>query len=201
MYTIRLVSSLPHSWKTFVTTMCNVSHVAMKYSEITSSILTEATWRKLLVHDSASDAYVVQGSADRPNNWGRSSSRSRTNIRRRNKSRDNQTCNYCKKPRHIKADFHALKEKNDKAQQVDQKSGQHEVNYICFSTEVLADDPNILFIEQSIELKFLHMTKESSTWLLNLGASYHMTPHRSQFQQYLDRYFDLVQSKIRSTVR
>ena len=59
-----LMSSLPPSWETFVTTVCNASTVVVKYSEVTSAILTEAPWRKSFAKDSADEAYVVQGSPD-----------------------------------------------------------------------------------------------------------------------------------------
>jgi hypothetical protein len=36
-----LMSTLPPSWETFVTTVCNASAAAVKYSETTSSILSE----------------------------------------------------------------------------------------------------------------------------------------------------------------
>ena len=39
---IILMSSLPSSWETFVTTVCNASTTAIKYSEVTNAILTEA---------------------------------------------------------------------------------------------------------------------------------------------------------------
>ena len=117
--------------------------------------------------DSTDEAYVVQGSVDRPNNHGRSSSRPRTNQRSRSKSRDNQICNYYKKPGHIKADCCALKANNDKAQRVDNKGGrQEEVNYICLSAEVLTENFNILSIENLIESEALLMTEELNTWLL-----------------------------------
>ena len=41
-----LMSSLPPSWETFVTTVCNVLSIVVKYSEATSSILTELAQRK-----------------------------------------------------------------------------------------------------------------------------------------------------------
>ena len=74
-----LMSSLPPSWETFVTTVCNASTAAMKYFKVTSAILTEAAWRKSFAKDSVDEAYVVQGSTDRPNNRGRSSCRPLTN--------------------------------------------------------------------------------------------------------------------------
>ena len=69
-----LMSSLPSSWETFVTTMCNASTTTVKYSEVTTAILTEATRRKSFAKDSVEEAYVVQGSTNRSNNRGISSS-------------------------------------------------------------------------------------------------------------------------------
>ena len=69
-----LISSLPPSRQTFVTTVCNTSTTVVKYSEVTSAILTEAAQRKSFAKDWAEEAYVVQGSAGRPNNEGRSCS-------------------------------------------------------------------------------------------------------------------------------
>ena len=175
-----LMSSLPSSWETFVTTVCNASTTTIKYSEVTSAILTEAARRNSFTKDSTEEAYVVQGSTYRSNNRGRSSSRPPNNQRSRSKSRDNRICNYCKKPRHIKADCRALKSKTDKAQRAYQRSNRHEeVNYVSSSAEILTTDPNILSIENPIKSEVLLTTEESSTWLLDSGASYHVTPHRS----------------------
>ena len=70
------ISSLnPLSCEKFVTIVHNVSATTVKYSEITSFILLEDTSRKTFVHESRSDAYVIQSSNDRPNNRGRSPSK------------------------------------------------------------------------------------------------------------------------------
>ena len=61
--------------------MCNASTTAVKYTEVTSEMLTEAARRKAFAKDSADEAYVVQGSTDRSNYQGRSSSRQPTNQR------------------------------------------------------------------------------------------------------------------------
>ena len=84
-----LMSNFPSSLETFVTTMWNASTTAIKYSEVTSAILTEVARRKSFAKDSAEEAYIVQGSIDRSNNRGRSSSRPPNNQRSRSKSRDN----------------------------------------------------------------------------------------------------------------
>ena len=90
----------------------------------------------------------------------------------------------------IKADCHALKVRNKKAQRVYHKSGRHEeVNYINVSVEV---NPNILCIENPVELEVLLTIEELSTWLLDSSASYHVTPHRSQIWQYSNPHFDSI---------
>ena len=56
----------------------------------------------------------------------------------------------------------------------------------------MMDDPNILSIENPVESEVLLTTEESSTWLLDPSASYHVTPNRSQFSQYSARHSDIV---------
>ena len=148
-------------WETLITNVCNASIVVMKYSVITSTILTKATQRKSFAKDSTYEAYVVQGLADRPNNQGKSSSRQPTNQRSQSKFRENQICNYCKKLGHIKANCRTVKARNEKAQRADHKGGkQEEVNYIDASAEVLTNDPNIVSIENPVEPEVLLMTEE-----------------------------------------
>jgi hypothetical protein len=98
-----LMTSLPPSWETFVTTVYNASTVVVKYFEITRSILSEDARRKTFVQNSSNEAYIVQ-SGDRQQHGGRSSSRGPNSTRNRSKSGGSLTCNYCKKPGHIKAD-------------------------------------------------------------------------------------------------
>jgi hypothetical protein len=59
-----LMSTLPQSWETFVMTVCNASAAATKYSETTSSILSEDARRKTFVQNSASEAYTVLSQHD-----------------------------------------------------------------------------------------------------------------------------------------
>ena len=69
-----LMSNLSHSWETFITTVCNGLCRVVKYSEIASSVLSEDAKRKTFVHESASDAFIIQSLANRLNNRGGSSS-------------------------------------------------------------------------------------------------------------------------------
>jgi hypothetical protein len=59
-----LMSTLPPSWETFVTIVCNASAAAVRYSETTSSILSEDARRKTFVQNLASEAYTVQSTGD-----------------------------------------------------------------------------------------------------------------------------------------
>ena len=74
-----LISSFLPSWETFITTVCNALTLIVKNSKVTSAILTEVAQRKSFAKDLADEVYLVQGSVDRPNSRGRSSSRPPTN--------------------------------------------------------------------------------------------------------------------------
>jgi hypothetical protein len=54
------------------------------------------------------------------------------------------------------------------------------------------DDLNILNVESMTEAKVLLTTEEATSWLLDLGTSYHITPFRTQFRSYTAQSFDLV---------
>ena len=111
-----------------------LSTTVLNYSEVTTSTLMEDAWRKSFVHDSACDACVVQTLADRSNYRGKS----------RSKFRDSKVCDYCKKPRYIKVDCHALKLKNEKAWRLEQKGNwQQEVNLLAHQ--------HILFTKNSVK--------------------------------------------------
>jgi hypothetical protein len=54
-----LMSNLPLSWETFFMTVWNALAAAVKYFEITSSILSEDARRKTFIQNSASEAYTI----------------------------------------------------------------------------------------------------------------------------------------------
>ena len=59
-----LMSSLPLSWETYITIVCNASGTVVSHSEFKRSIVTEDGRRRSLIHDSTKDAFVVQSSVD-----------------------------------------------------------------------------------------------------------------------------------------
>jgi hypothetical protein len=108
------------------------------------------------------------------------------------------TCNYCKKPGHIKTKCRALKAKNRKF--THKGSRTEDVNLCDSSSTTLRstvrgtpeDDPNILNVETTTEAEVLLTTEDTTNWLLDLGATYHVTPFRTLFRSYTARTFDLV---------
>jgi hypothetical protein len=131
------MSTLPPSWETFVTTFCNTSAAAVKYSEKPSSILSE---------DVHSELYC--------------------------KSRGSVTCNYCKKPGHVKTECRALTAKNGKHPH--KGSRTEEVNF-CVSSSPASrstvgvtpeDDPNILNVDSMTEAEVLLTTEDATSWSL-----------------------------------
>jgi ATP-binding cassette subfamily B (MDR/TAP) protein 1 len=108
------------------------------------------------------------------------------------------TCNYCKKPGHVKTEFRALKAKNGKFQH--KGSRTEEVNFCGSSSTAPSstvevtpeDDPNILNVESTTEAEVLLTSEDATSWLLDSGASYHVTPFRMQFRSYTARTLDPV---------
>jgi ATP-binding cassette subfamily B (MDR/TAP) protein 1 len=119
-------------------------------------------------------------------------------TRNRSRSRGSVTCNYCKKPGHVRTEYHALKAKNRKF--THKGSCNKEVNFCGSSSrtlrstigDTLKDDPNILNVESTTEAELLLTTEDATSWLLDSGASYHVTPFRTQFWSYTARSLDPV---------
>jgi hypothetical protein len=62
----------------------------------------------------------------------------------------------------------------------------------CIIGDTTEDDPNILTLESTTEAEVLLTMEEATSLLLDLGASYHVTPFRSQLRLYTARSFDPV---------
>ena len=100
---------------------------------------------------------------------------------------DTRTCNYYKNPRHIKAECRALKAKNEKAQKTEQMCNQmEEVNFygatstIGPTAEIISEDPNILVVENMVELIVLMGGGWSQEWLHPLSQGGWMCGERER---------------------
>ena len=89
-----------------------------------------------------------------------------------------------------------LKAKSEKAQRAKQNPFRFEVVSYYGSTylieRVTSKNTSILTIESITKAEFLLTAEESTSWMLDSGASYHVTPFQPQFRSYIDRDFEPV---------
>ncbi|WVZ15791.1 hypothetical protein V8G54_013357 [Vigna mungo] len=174
-----LLSSLPESWDTLVVTLSNSAPDGkLSLDNITDSLLNEESRRKERGSSSYSEANVVE-------NRGRSEHRSkgkREKSRGRFKSRSKGlTCFYCGKDGHKKPKCRFLKrdQKNGTVHPdvVDPKKKLEEKT----TTAVVSDDANVFVIS---EVNYLNIAFDDCTWIVDTGASFHVTPHEGFFSSY-----------------
>lgn len=172
-----LLSSLPDSWETLVVTISNSApDGVLSLDVIKDSMFNEEIRRKEMGVDN-SQALVVE-------NRGRGKSRGpkgRDNSRSRSKSSDGRnviTCNYCKKPGHIKKYCFRLKREQRKKNDNSQKEGDDKNTAATVSK---SDDEVTLICATS---ECLHVDSSDTEWLVDTGASYHCVPKREYFMNY-----------------
>ena len=212
---IFLLCSLPSSWDTFCTTISNsVPGGVLRFDDVTSSLLSEKIRRKSMDSKSKS-AYSVQSrgrSQTRDKPQGMSKSRSISHARK------NVECYHCHKLGHIKKDCYAWKREHKKKKYDDKKDsnieqtektndqGKIKIEELDanFLESVVADDMHV--VESSEDTQ--HILYASSTlsfdalvandgvyaqdWMLDSGASYHVTPHREWFLTYRQGHYGSV---------
>ena len=189
-----LLCTLPSSWNTFCTVVsASAPNGKLVYNDICGALLGEEIRRKSMVASQNGDAYNVYDVGSRKNQHrGRSQTRNSSgNDRGRSKSRKkNIECHYCHKKGHLKKDCYALKNKEkDNAKFKGDGHGRQssgpsssleieEVNATCDETDILVLDD--ISTHVGVNMVF----SPSHTWLLDSGASFHVTPHREWFTCY-----------------
>ena len=176
---LMLLSSLPESWETLVVTVSNsASDGVVTMSQVTSSLLNEETRRKSASY-SHSEALVVK---DR----GRSKSRSYHNRSKsrnnRDKSRESQgtpdwkkniECHYCHKKGHMKRDCRKLKFKEENREKNGEKTEQK-------TTAVVSNGDLMVMYEDGC----VNFTSQETSWVVDSGASFHVTSRVDFFSSY-----------------
>lgn len=160
-----ILSSLPESWNSVVMAVSNSvsGSNTLKFDDVVGVILSEEMRRKSEDETPTGNAFIVDDRDDR----GRSRERGRnTNdhdrSQARSKSRSRETgCWFCGKPGHIKKNCWTYKK-------VLEKEKEEEANVDC------QDDTGILILT----------TEETAdhVWVLDSGASFHVTPHKEYFE-------------------
>ena len=196
MKTIFLLCSLPSSWDTFCTAISNSAPSGtLIFNDVMSAMLTEEIHRQSLDSRSHGEANVSRGPDSNRRGRSRDCDGKKTN-QSRSKSRDkkNVECFYCKKKGHIKRDCHKWqkqqKEKssdtNDKGSTGTSKSSVKIEELNVVESPAIGIPHDVLIFTSDFSPDALITLDEcySQNWIVDSGASFHVTPHKEWFSSY-----------------
>ncbi|KAL4379562.1 hypothetical protein GQ457_02G035640 [Hibiscus cannabinus] len=191
-----LLSSLPESWDTLVVTLSNSAPDGMLTTDtVSDSLMNEEARRKERGLPSQSEANVVENrgrsnSRIKNENRGRSKTRCYDKSRGQSKSRSKIICYYCGKPNHKKLECRSLKR--------DQKNGTVKCDQVDPKKRKKIAQP--LFLQKKKKMEFFCseeiiisiLIKMIASWIVDSGASFHVTPHGDFFSTYQPGDFGAV---------
>ena len=177
-----LLSSLPDSWETLVVSVNNSAPNGKLTVEMVKDRMQNEEARRKNAGMSSSETETLV--TEKHERRGRSQSRSsgNNNYRGRSKSqRKNVKCYHCNKIGHIKRECRIWKREQAMERGESQKNEQ-------VSNTVVADgDMTIVYDENSINL-----TCHTSDWVIDSGASFHVTSNCDFFTSYASGDFGYV---------
>src|SRR5712675_442660 len=162
-----LLHTLPDSYEVLASTiLASGTPDKLKHSEIIAQIINEEACQSGSSLNSAKVAPIKSSS---------------------NKKKDhtNLTCHYCNKKGHIKPD--CRKKKKDEK---DKKEKENALGNKAANTHVAIHSASIEEINNDLNVSLYAAQKD--TWMIDSGATHHITPHASDFSSY---------SKIKGAVR
>lgn len=185
LQTLLLLSSLPESWDTLVVTLSNSAPEGkLNMDSITDCLLNEESRRRERGVNNQFEANVFE-------NRGRSKNREkggRDKSRGRSKSRTKLSCQYCGKPGHRKFECRILKRDQQAGtvhpDQIDPKKKDDGT-----TTAVATNNENMFLVEEE---NYLNIASDDCIWIIDSGASFHITPHEELFSSYQKGDFGMV---------
>ncbi|KAJ4744606.1 Gag-Pol polyprotein [Rhynchospora pubera] len=165
-----LLSSLPTSWDTLVTTVANTMGNQFKLSDVVASLMNEET-RKATTQLETGPSEALTVDRGRPVTRGNSSGKKGgSQGKGRSKSKGRKfSCWHCKNEGHLKRDCPLLKGKQKEKKQDGEVS-------------IVSDE-----IGDAVTLSVTSSEKENmDVWVLDSGASFHICSDRSYFVNYKD---------------
>jgi hypothetical protein len=160
--------SLPDSWDSLVVAIGS-NTTALKFDEVVSSLLSEEMRQKNMEGQST-DALFARGRSQERNRSKSSSGRSKSKGRSKSPRKFVKVCWRCGKEGHYKKQCRS---------KVEKKKGSEESPSTEENTS--KEEGGDVYLDSSST----HADHEA--WLVESGASFHMTPHREWFCEY-ERY-------------
>ena len=178
-----LFSSLPDSWETMVVSVSNSAPNGVLTMAIAKdALLNEELRRKEQGIETGSQALVTEKQGRK----GRSKSReprNRDRSRGSSKSRRDVKCFYCSKMGHYKSECRLLKKEQSKEKG---KGKKQEIKNEGETTPVVEAHDNVfVFCDDGC----VNITCHDSDWVIDLGASFHVIPHRHFFKLHSRRFW------------
>ena len=178
MQAIMLMCTLPESWENLVVTL-NTSCQEEKQSvqTVKTSVLNEEVRRKDKGVMSQTESNLTQH-MDRGRDRRRRSPQRTDKSHARSKSRGKPVCFYCGKPGHFQKDCRHLKKDKSVGNKVEPRKIPDDKNTSAIATS----NEELLFI---CEQTSVNLASGECTWVIDSGASYHITPSREYFSTYI----------------
>jgi hypothetical protein len=164
---ITLLCSLPDSWDNMVVATGSTTQSTLKYEDVVSSLLSEEMRCKIMDSHNT-DALFVRGCTQDRNLGKPLGGGSKYTGRSKSLGKSLKKCWKCGKTWHYK--------KYCKSKKVDKPKGSDSTSSIeeKTSTEEGGD----------VYLEYTRTHSDHDVWLIDSGASYHMTPHKEWFSEY-----------------
>ncbi len=165
-YCLILLNALLKSYKVIVSTLlASGPATALQYSEITARILNEEG-RK-------SGPSASLNAARAPVKSGK----------KKKKDHSNLTCHYCNKKGHIQPDCHKKKKDEAERKKKEDESGSGSGSKAANVHELVSTSASIEEVNES-ELNVALYSAVRMRWMMDSGATHHMTPHKPDFADY-----------------
>jgi hypothetical protein len=164
---ITLLWSLPDSWDNLVVAIGSTTQSTLKYEDVVASLLSEEMRRKSM-DDHSKDALSIRRHTQDRNLVKSSGGRSKSTSRSKSPGKSLRKCWKSGKTWHYKKDC--------KSKKVDKPKGSNST----YSTEAKTATKE----GGDVYLASTGPHADRDVWLIDLGVSYHMTPHREWFFEY-----------------
>ncbi|KAG8367017.1 hypothetical protein BUALT_Bualt16G0028600 [Buddleja alternifolia] len=175
-------NSLLDSWDTLVVSVSNSApNGDLTLQVVKDCLLNEESRRKEQAFSTEQNALVTENSDRRGRNKNRGPQHQRDKSRGKSKFKEDFKCHYCGGPNHYERDCRNKKR--------DQNNGNNENKKDDKDTTAVATDGDVVII---CDDACVSSSCQETDWIIDSGASYHITPHRDMFTSYTSGNFGRV---------